>query len=218
MPHPPATATAGSSRASTSGVTTSPVGSMLVSMSTTTGADARRSPILSGRALAQPFARPDDRRRPRRRPERRVQASARPTVRPRPRRSTCPRARSRGATRRHARHRSGQSVATARRWPDRPAVRRNGTGRSERRRSERVRPRRDRPARLARGRSRSLGRRSSSRQPRSRHEAGRPWPSRARRAPWTGRARRTGPRRDPLPVHLELVARRPLPVSCAAPG
>ena len=50
IPHPPATATDGSSSAWTSGETMSPVGSTLVSMSTATGAVARRIPAFTAAA------------------------------------------------------------------------------------------------------------------------------------------------------------------------
>ena len=149
IPHPPATATVGSSRARTSGVTMSPVGSTLVSSRMTTGPLARRRPIFEGGRVAESLARPDDLDR---HVVRRLHGLDRPRARRPARRTGCSRRR-RSRSRRVSRSEPSRSPArgppasrwrSGRPWRDRSPAPRAATARWRSSHSGPVRPRRRR--------------------------------------------------------------------------
>ena len=182
IPHPPTTATVGSSRPRTRGVTRSPVGSTLVSSRMTTGPLARRRPTFE----APP-------RGPAARSSRRPRSAGAPAARaprwpraPRPARPTARRRRSRSRSppascSPEPGERPGQVLRPVggdqhdRGEPGR-RVPRDATARWRSTRSGPVRRRRRRAPRSGSARSRCRGRRPSSRLPRSPPEVGPPRP------------------------------------------
>ena len=196
MPQPPATATVGSSRAATVGVTMSPRRFDAGVEEDDDGPGRAAQADVRRRRVAEALARPDDlgvgRRRSPRAPRARPPAPAtgrRRRSRPRSRRASL-RAAPRGLARGHP----ASPWRSARPWPGPSTARRTATGRSRSTRSGSVLRRPGRAARPASARSRCHGPRSSSRRPRSRRAGDPPPASRRPPAPRLGRGRPTGPR------------------------